>query len=38
MSGEGAETEGEREIPSRLHAVNTEADVGFDPMNHKIMI
>ena len=36
-SGGGSEREGERErIPSRLHAVSTEPDVGLDPTNHEI--
>ena len=31
MSGEGTEREGER-IPSRLHAVSAEPDMGHDVM------
>ena len=34
-SREGAETEGER-IPSRLHTVSAEPDVGLDPTNSEI--
>ena len=38
QAGGGAETEGERErIPSRLHAVCTESNMGLDPMNGEIM-
>ena len=33
----GRGREGEREIPSRLHAVNTEPDVGLEPTSHEIM-
>ena len=36
MSRGGAEREGER-ILSRLQAVCTEPDVGFDPINYGIM-
>ena len=33
------EEEGERRerIPSRLHAIRAERDMGLDPMNHEIM-
>ena len=39
MSGERKrERERERErIPSRLHTVSTEPDMGLDPMNYEIM-
>ena len=36
MSRVGAEREGER-IPSRLHAVSTEPNVGLELMNYEIM-
>ena len=32
----GAEREGER-IPSRLHTVSAELDMGLEPTNHEIM-
>ena len=28
---------GRERIPSRIHAVSTEPDVGLDPKNHEIM-
>ena len=39
MSGEGAEGEGdtESEAGSRVRAVSTEPDAGFEPMNSEIM-
>ena len=38
VSRGGAERERERErVPSRLHAVSTEPDMGLDPTNPKIM-
>ena len=44
QAGRGREREGERErerlrerIPSRLHAVSTEPDVGLKPLNREIM-
>ena len=37
-SGGGADREGERErIPSRLHTVSTEPDMGLELMNCEIM-
>ena len=33
----GRERQGEREIPSRLHAVSTEPNLGLELMNHEIM-
>ena len=38
QAGRGRGREGERErIPSRLHAVSTEPDVGLKPLNREIM-
>ena len=34
--GRGRERRRER-IPSRLHTVSAESNVGLDPMNHEIM-
>ena len=36
VSGEGAERGRER-IPSKLHTVSAEPDVGHEPTNHEIM-
>ena len=36
MSREGAENEREKRIPSTLHTVSTESDVGLEPVNHEI--
>ena len=36
-SKEGAERERGERIPSRLHAVSTEPDIGLSPMNHEII-
>ena len=33
----GAERRGRQRIPSRLHAVSTEPNVGLDPTNHEVM-
>ena len=37
MSGERAEERGRERIPSRLHTVRAELDVGLDFKNHEIM-
>ena len=37
VSGRGAERERER-LLSRLRAISTQPDVGFDPTNQEIMI
>ena len=38
MRREGAAKEGWRErIPSRLHRLSVELDVGLEPMNHEII-
>ena len=37
MSKGGAEKEGDRGSPSRLHTVSTQLDVGLELTNHEIM-
>ena len=36
-NGGGAETGGRERIPSRLHAVSAEPDMGLDPTNCEIV-
>ena len=37
MQTERGRERGRERIPSRLHTVSTEPNVGLDPMNHEIM-
>ena len=37
-SGGGADGRGRERIPSRLHTINVELDVGLELMNHEIVI
>ena len=37
-AGEGQRERGRERIPSRLHAVSAEPNVGLEPMNREIMI